>query len=153
MQTSESLYRSIAGQGASYIGLLLVVYDTLAADLRRAGQAVERAEIAPRCEATNHAFLLLGHLESWTESLEDPVLQASLRQFYSHIRSQAMLLQAKPRPEPFYELANLVGETRAAWHMRELTQLRSAANAVSAAVGPPPPRDEFDGPSRQSWSA
>ena len=149
MPTSETLYRQMAGEGATYIGLLLVVYDTLAADLRRAGQAIERGDIAARCDATNHALLLLGHLESWTASLDDATLQASLRQFYSYLRSQAMLLQTASNPAEFYELARLVGETRAAWQQRESRQLALAPTPVAAQHVP----DEDGSNLRHSWSA
>ena len=153
MQSSETLYRRIAGEGATYIGLLLAVYDTLAADLRRAGQAVDRRDIAARCDATNHAFLLLGHLESWTDSLDDATLQASLRKFYTHLRIQALLLQANPQSEAFFELAQLVGETRAVWQRRE-TLDRAAANATpSAAVGASHADDWPEQPLQQRWSA
>ncbi len=150
MPSSESFYRQMSGEGATYIGLLLVVYDTLAEDLRRAGQAVERADIGARCDATNHAFLLLGHLESWVASLDDTTLQTSLLQFYSYLRSQAMLLQTATRPDGFCELARLVGETRAAWQKRESRQIPPAD--APAPLGGTPPWAEEDG-ARHSWSA
>lgn len=152
MQSSESFYRQIAGEGATYIGLLLVVYDTLAADLRRAGQAADRADIAARCEATNHAILLLGHLESWTDTLDDATLQASLRHFYGYIRTQTMLLQANPKAQPFFDLASLVGDTRAAWQQRESQPGPSGAIAP-ATLAPQPAFDEVDSSTRHSWSA
>lgn len=153
MQSSESFYRRIAGEGATYIGLLLVVYDTLAADLRRAGQAVERSDISTRCDATNHAILLLGHLESWTDTLDDATLQASLRQFYAHIRTQATLLQANPQTQPFYDLADLVGDTRAAWQQRESQHRSSLPTTTPPSLPPRNALDEEDSPRRRSWSA
>ncbi len=150
MQSSESFYRRIAGEGATYIGLLLVVYDTLAADLRRAAQAAESGNISARCEASNHAFLLLGHLDSWTDSLDDPILQESLRKFYAYVRTQAMLLQGNPHAEAFYELARLVGETRAAWQKRETQRALGTQAAANTIL---PVADELEQPLRQSWSA
>ncbi len=152
MPSSETLYRQMAGEGATYIGLLLVVYDTLAEDLRRAGQAIERADIQTRCDATNHAFLLLGHLESWTASLDDASLGTSLLQFYGYLRGQAMLLQTDLHPDGFYELARLVGETRAVWQKRESQQTSLAQAPASPGQSRQWPED--DGASgRHSWSA
>lgn len=142
----------MAGEGATYIGLLLVVYDTLAEDLRRAGQAVERADIPARCDATNHAFLLLGHLESWTASLDDPTLQASLLQFYGYLRSQAMLQQTASHPDGFFDLARLVGETRAAWQKRE-SQHMLLAHKPATVAGSQPWADEDGAGGRHTWSA
>ena len=152
MPTSETLYRQMAGEGATYIGLLLVVYDTLAEDLRRAGQAVERREIAARCDATNHALLLLGHLESWTASLDDGVLAASLLQFYGYLRTQALRLQVTTDPADFYELARLVGETRACWQKRE-NELDPPASLHPAPAATRSWSQEETGGARHSWSA
>ena len=155
MPSSETLYRQMAGEGATYIGLLLVVYDTLAEDLRRAGQAVERVDIAARCDATNHALLLLGHLESWVTSLDDTTLRGSLVQFYSYLRAQAMLLQTASHAEGFYELARLVGETRAAWQTREAQQAAVPRPTAAPALGTQhwAEEDEASGSARHSWSA
>lgn len=150
MQSSESFYRSIAGEGATYIGLLVVVYDTLAADLRRAGRAVHAGDIAGRCAATNHAFLLLGHLDSWAESMEDGQLAASLRDLYRHIRLQSTLLQANPQAQAFFDLADLVNGTRAAWQQREAQQMLSGTGSRSPAVGY---GADLAANPRQSWSA
>lgn len=152
MPSSETLYRQMAGEGATYIGLLLVVYDTLAEDLRRAAQAVERAEIQARCDATNHALLLLGHLESWTASLDDATLQASLLQFYGYLRAQAMLLQTATQAVGFYDLARLVGETRAAWQKRE-SQQASMAHTPATPAQSQGWMDDIGGGGRHSWSA
>ena len=143
----------MAGEGATYIGLLLVVYDTLAEDLRRAGQAVENADIQARCDATNHALLLLGHLESWTASLDDATLQASLLQFYRYLRVQAMLLQTATEPAGFYELARLVGETRATWQKRESQQMSIAQHLPSVQPRAKSWPDDDGAEVRHSWSA
>lgn len=152
MPSSETLYRQMAGEGATYIGLLLVVYDTLAEDFRRAGQAVERGDISARCEATNHALLLLGHLESWTESLDDATLASSLLQFYGYLRSHALQLQTATDPAAFHELARLVGETRACWQKRESEA--PPAPAVQSTSSPAQGWDyEEIGGGHHSWSA
>lgn len=142
----------MSGEGATYIGLLLVVYDTMAEDLRRAGQAVERADIQARCDATNHALLLLGHLESWVASLDDPTLQTSLLQFYSYLRSQAMHLQISSHAGGFFELARLVGETRAAWQTRESQQTLEVHPHPTSAGSQIWPEEDTAG-ARHSWSA
>lgn len=150
MPNSETLYRQMAGEGATYIGLLLVVYDTLAEDLRQAGQAADRGDIAARCNASNHALTLLGHVESWAASLDDATLTSSLLQFYGYLRSQTLHLQTAKGGTEFYELARLVGETRACWQKRE-NQLAAPAlpeRTVSQSWN----EDDTNG-IRHSWSA
>lgn len=151
MIRSETFYRQAAGEGATYIGLLLVVYDTLAGDLRRAGQAVEAGDIAGRCDATNHALLLLGHLESWAASLAEVELRESLGRFYAFLRSQAIALQAATVGAGFADLAGLVEETRAVWQQKEasLSAVRLQARQLPAAFE----AEEQSSASRGSWSA
>ena len=147
---SETLYRHAAAEGATYIGLVLVVYDALAEDLRRAGEAVNRNDIAARCNASNHALLLLGHLESWTGSIDDPTLQSSLTQFYAYVRAQTLTIQAQPQAERFHELARLIGETRAAWQQKE-TLAKPVPGSLT--TSPLPPRVDSEDTPRLSWSA
>ncbi len=150
---SETLYRRAAAEGATYIGLLLVVYDSLAEDLRRAGEAAARNDIAARCHASNHALLLLGHLESWTNSVDDPVLQTSLGQFYAYLRSQTLTIQAKPQPEAFHELARLVSETRAAWQQKEALSIGTRPLAPTPSHSAPASSTDQEDAPRLSWSA
>ncbi len=151
MVSKETFYRQAAGEGATYIGLLIVVYDTLAGDLRRAGGAAERGDIAARCDATNHALLLLGHLESWASALPELSLRESLGQFYSFVRIQALALQAAQDKRGFVDLAQLVEETRAVWQQKEASvtgevrQLSSAPQTFAS--------DEMESFPRASWSA
>ena len=148
--SSETLYRRTAAEGATYIGLLLVVYDSLADDLRRAADAVTRNDIAGRCNASNHALLLLGHLESWISSLDDPALRNSLTQFYAYLRARTLALQAQPQARPFHELAHLIGETRAAWQQKE-TSARTAPTLLTTPT--PQLRSDSEDSPRLSWSA
>lgn len=148
---SEALYRSAAAEGATFIGLLLVVYDALASDLQSAAHAARRNDIAARCNASNHALLLLAHLESWIPSLDDPALGESLTQFYAYLRAQTLAVQASAMPEAFEELARLVSETRAIWHRKEAASHPVAAPAPLSPRTPPPV--DFDDTPRLSWSA
>ena len=63
-------YRQAAANGATQIGILLIAYDALAADLLLAAEAASTGDIGTRCSRSNHALLLLGHLESWVGFLD-----------------------------------------------------------------------------------
>ena len=151
MVSRETLYRQIAGEGASYIGVLLVVYDTLAGDLRRAGDAAERGDIAARCDATNHALLLLGHLESWAASLTETELRESLIRFYTFLRVRAITLQAAGGSIGFADLAQLVEETRAVWQHKEASV--AGPSAQLDRQSPTLLFEERESSSGTSWSA
>ena len=147
--STTSLYRQVAAEGATYIGLLTVVLDSLAEDLRLAGLAAARHDIPARCSASNHAFLLLGHLESWAADLDEPALKSSLLTFYTYLRSTLLTLQAETRTQPFLDLATHVTQLRITWQTKESTLRQTQARATP----PSPHSPEPPAPRQASWSA
>ena len=149
----EIAYRQAAASGATQIGLLMIVYDALAQDLRMAGSAVRKNDIAGRCQFSNHALLLLGHLESWVEHLGDPALTSTLNQFYGFLRARVLELQASSEDSEFDALADIVLGTRAAWQRKEQLLLeevykRNAPQSRADLQG------ELEPPARSfAWSA
>ena len=49
MTASVRAYRSSATEGATHIDILLACYDALSEDIRMAGDAAARSDIAARC--------------------------------------------------------------------------------------------------------
>ena len=119
MNNSLYAYRISAIEGCSQVDVLLACYDAVAEDIRLAGSATERGEIDLRCQYTQHALLILGHLESWLSLLESSILGESLTVFYAYVRRELLRLQASPHSEEFADLAMRVCETRAAWQKKK----------------------------------
>jgi flagellin-specific chaperone FliS len=152
MTNNLHAYRTSSAEGATYIGLLLSVYDALAEDLRFAGDAAANGDISCRCRYSQHALLLLGHLESWVPLLEDDaVLQESLTLFYTYLRSQILGLQVAGEEEGFAELAMKICETRAVWQKKQ-SQAPSAVQVLASEFSPPEIPEDGDN-SRFCWSA
>jgi flagellin-specific chaperone FliS len=152
MTNSLRAYRTSAAEGATHIGLLLLVYDALAEDMRFAGEAAANGDIAARCRHSQHALLLLGHLESWVPLLDDDaVLQESLTRFYMYLRSEILRLQAAVGGEGFGELAMRVCETRAVWQ-RKQSQPPSPVQVPLHEILPSEIAEE-ESDSRLCWSA
>lgn len=112
-------YRQAAANGATQIGILLIAYDALAADLLLAAEAASTGDIGTRCSRSNHALLLLGHLESWVGFLECEIVATSLRQFYGFLRERICSLQLHAVADGFRDIAKLIVETRAVWQSTE----------------------------------
>jgi flagellin-specific chaperone FliS len=139
------MYRSLAGEGASHLGLLLAVYDRIAEDIRQAGLAASQTNIAVRCLHTEHALLLLGHLQSWLALLEEPPLEQTLDTFYQYVRGSLMQLQTGGVSEDFARLALQVSEARSAWYRRSVR--REPTGEVLSPLAEPAQ------PVRTNWSA
>ena len=150
--STTSHYRQVAAEGATYIGLLMVVLDSLAEDLRCAGAAVTAGDITGRCTASNHAFSLLGHLESWATSLDELPLRDSLLTFYAYVRSSIVSLQSGASEQPFYDLAMHVTQLRATWQQKE-TKLRLAHTATATIKNAPSTGLDHVSSRSSSWSA
>ena len=116
---TTSAYQNATASGATQAGLLQLVYSHLAQDLLRAAEAVGVNNIEARCASSNHALLLLGHLESWLDCLEEPTLAESLRGFYRMLSNSILQLQAAPDALLFEKAAQLVLDTRAVWQLKE----------------------------------
>lgn len=142
-------YRTSSAEGATHIGLLLSVYDALAEDIALSGEAEQNADLPARCRHSQHALLLLGHLESWVPSLEDATLEQSLLCFYKYIRAELLRLQTVRSREGFVELAMRVCEARAAWQSKQ-AQARSAIGDAEVDCTEYP---DGGGDSRACWSA
>ena len=130
-------YRKSAVEGASPIGLVIALYDTLSGDLTRAIAALRVDDIETRCRELNHATLVLGQLEDWIEYPNGGDLAISLKDFYSHVR--ARILEASiTRSAPLLEIQiQLILQVRSTWQQRDLP----LPNPLEQA--PTPPRTSF----------
>jgi len=131
-------YRKSAVEGASPIGLVIILYDTLWGDLRRAAEALRRNDIETRCREINHGFLVLAQLEGWVAPTDGGDLAASLTQFYCYLRAKMLEASAKQSPAILEELMDLILHVRSAWQQRDMADLPAA--------NPTPPmlsRDSF----------
>ena len=80
--TTEIAYRNSSIAGASPIGLMIILFDTLAADLRRASIAINQNDIEARCKELNHATLVISRLESWIDLKNGGESAQNLSHFY-----------------------------------------------------------------------
>jgi flagellar protein FliS len=87
---TQRSYQMSAIQGASSIGLIIVLFDTLVRDLRRAAAALRKNDIETRCRELNHASLVLGQLENWLDKEKGGESAQTLTQFYAYLRAKMM---------------------------------------------------------------
>jgi flagellin-specific chaperone FliS len=141
MTGSVRAYRSSATEGATHIDILLACYDAVAEDIRLAGKFSVKGDLVSRCRHSEHALLLIGHLESWVSLLDDPDLAAGLTNFYKYLRAEILQLQTSSEFEKFMALALVVCETRAVWQNKQSVERSQAGGDVD----PPYSTAEPDG--------
>jgi flagellar protein FliS len=132
---TQRSYRISAIQGASPIGLIIVLFDTLAGDLRRAAAALRRNDIEERCRQLNHAALVLGQLDDWVDRANGGETAEKLIAFYAYLRRQMMQATVTRSVEILDASIATILDVRTAWQLldaRTLEPLPDPINALSA---------------------
>ena len=113
--TTELSYRRSAIAGASSIGLMIALFDTLAGDFRRASTALRKNDIETRCKELNHAALVLGQLESWIYLNNVGESAKTLARFYAYLRAKMMEACATKSASLLETQIEMILHVRSAW--------------------------------------
>jgi flagellar secretion chaperone FliS len=116
LSKTELSYRKSAIEGASSIGLIVALFDTLAGDLRRAAAAIRKNDIEKRCRELDHAGLVLGQLASWVDMDEGGESAKNLAQFYAHLRATMMEASVTQSAPLLDTQIDTILQIRSAWH-------------------------------------
>jgi len=112
-------YRQASARGASPVGQVVALYDTILRDFVRALAALEAGDVETRVCELNHALLVIAHLQNVLdfERGEDAAKQFHL--LYSTTRAMIVQANIQAKPEPFEELINLYSGLRQAWYQAD----------------------------------
>jgi flagellin-specific chaperone FliS len=132
MNPTELFYRKAATEGAGGFGLLIALFDTLAGNLQRAAEAQRAGDLEKRCSETNHALLVVGHLENWVNHGAGGELGEQLRAFYASLRHKLVVAQAERSPEILEEQMQAVLKIREVWQ-----QMDSHSTILNPEILPP----------------
>lgn len=144
LKETELSYRRLAIESASPIGLILVLFDLLASDLRRAASALRVNDIETRCKELNHAALVLGQLQSWVDLERGGESARILVMFYSHLRAKMMEAAVTKSAKVLEKQIEMILHVRTAWQKFEvaLNQANPGDSATPLSVSLPDPMVE-----------
>lgn len=150
MNRTDLAYRKAAVQGASGLGLLTALYDTLAGNLRRAAAAQRANDIETRCRESKHAITVIGYLESCLHRSEGGELTQQLKAFYARLRRKLIEAQVKQSAETFEREMAEVLRIRELWQQIDQRGAASGPDAMHAATqsggyAPAPAERRFGG--------
>jgi flagellar protein FliS len=132
LMTTELSYRRSAIAGASPIGLMIALLDTLAGDLRRAGNALRENDIETRCRELNHAALVLGQLESWLDLKNGGDSAETLSRFYAYLRAKMMEASVSKSAAVLDKQIEMILHVRSAWQQLDTSPLPTAEKQAGA---------------------
>src|SRR5258708_7193727 len=155
-----STYQQLAARGASPVGLVVSLYDTILRDFRRAQAALVAGNVEERVFELNHALTVIAHLQSVLNHERGGEAAKTFDPFYEIAR--AMILDASVRctRESLQKLIATFTSVRHASHQIEPHPapgqpfLSSSSPAPIAEVVPPAPQIEPQtAPRTSNWSA
>jgi flagellar protein FliS len=151
-------YQQASANGASPVGQIVALYDTILRDFGRALAALKAGDIETRVFELNHAIVVVGYLQFVLDHERGGEPAKHLAQLYNITRGMIVQANIRATPEPIEELIELFGGVRQAWYQSELPSRVSQALATdrpgdAAATGTASPaNDDVETPQLQ-WSA
>jgi flagellar protein FliS len=154
-------YQMASARGASPVGRIVCLYDTILRDFRRAQVAFEAGNIETRVFELNHALTVIAHLQSALDRQRGGEAAKRFDRFYEVTRAMILGANIRPTAESFQDLVTLYSSLRQAW--QEVEQKYPAGSQESPATptvanAPAVPRmanlpdNAMDAP-RGKWSA
>ena len=118
---SASAYRQATAVGASAVGQVVALYDTILRDFHRAIVAIESEQIEQRVNAGNHALMVIGELQGVLDFERGGEAARRLQSFYKVTRAMTLEASVRNSREKFLELIAMFARLRAAWSKIEGT--------------------------------
>jgi flagellar protein FliS len=139
-------YQQASARGASPLGQVVSLYDTILRDFVRALAALQAGDVETRVFELNHAILVIAHLQSVLDHERGGEAAKQFEQFYNVTCGMIVDANIRATPQALEELIDLYGGLRQAWFQAEQqlpadqqrapTTPKSAAAAGTAAVRP-----------------
>ena len=127
LSETELSYRRSAIEGASTIGLMIALFDTLVGDLRRAAFALRKSDIETRCRELNHATLVLGQLNEWVDLENGGESAHTLNRFYAYLRAKMMEAAVTQSATLLETQIEMILHVRSAWQKLDVGAMETPA--------------------------
>jgi len=118
---SAFAYHQSAAFGASAVGQVVALYDTILRDCHRGMAAIEAGKIEDRVNATNHALIVIGELQGVLDFERGGDVARILDSFYNVTRAMIMQASITCSREKLQEVIGMFTRLRAAWSQVERT--------------------------------
>jgi flagellar protein FliS len=131
LSETELSYRRSAIEGASPIGLMIALFDTLVGDLRRAAFALRKNDIETRCRELNHATLVLGQLQEWVDLENGGESAQTLSRFYAYLRAKMMEAAVTQSAKLLETQIDMILHVRTAWQRLDTGALQAPSKPTA----------------------
>ena len=146
-------YRASAVREATPAGLVVILYDILVGDLRRAINSMRSGDVEQRCDRLKHGLSALQVLEGSLDCENGGDTARSLARFYSYIRSQILRAQFENDARILQQQIQLIFSVREAWQEVNSASESEVGERRSLPVGMKPASEAVAYAVRSDWSA
>ena len=129
-----SSYQMESASGASPVGRVVALYDTILRDFRRAQAAFESGNIETRSNELNHALTVIAHLQNVLDRENGGEAARHFAHFFDVTRAMIVQVNASPSLEGFQKLSNLYASLRQAWQEADQKVPATAPQAPAVRV-------------------
>lgn len=119
--SSASTYFQNNVFGASALGQVVALYDTILRDLRRAMDAIADNDIERRVNSANHAIMVIGELQGVLDFERGGEPAKHLNGFYNITRALIIKASVHSERQQFEQVAEMFTKLRVAWSHAERT--------------------------------
>lgn len=153
----QKAYREAAVRSANEVQLVIMMYDMIGQDLRRAIDAIHRNDVEARSAEIKHALAVLEQLQGTLNMEAGGEAAQSLDRFYSIARAKLLEAQIKVSEGLLSTQMQMFADLRDAWRTAEEERQKNTASAPQAEIGiaAPLPIMAADAgtPAHYDWSA
>ena len=126
MTDPARLYRESAVRGASPLGLIVILYDEIIRNIRKAQRAFETNNVEQRSNSLRHALEVVGYLHSILNFEKGGDVARNLARFYTVMRAKLVECNTSPARDTFEMLAHEFANVAEAWQQAERISRESA---------------------------
>ena len=119
MRHPAHTYRQFSVQGATPLGLVVMLYDGAIAALQRAVTAIEAHDIQKKCNHLNRALAIIAQLEGTLNLELGGEVAQTLKAFYVYARAQALKPTSRTPRRFLRSLIEKFATVREAWYEAE----------------------------------
>lgn len=121
-------YREAAIRGASQVRLVIMMYDMVLDDLRRALEAIRSNDIEKRTAETKHALSVLEQLQGTLNMADGGEAAINMDRLYSITRGQLLEASIKNSAAILQEQVRLFTDLKGAWQQVESDSVASGSS-------------------------
>jgi flagellar secretion chaperone FliS len=153
MNDANLSYRTSSSRSNSGVGLVILLYEQLVQDLRRAATAMDDGNIESRTFELGHALEVVGQLQGRLDMQAGGEVAQNLDRFYGTLQEGILAAQVSVSASILQRLIHDVLSVREAW--LDVERGTAAAEPVekSVAIPQPPPENRAATSAARKWKA